>query len=166
MDIALAVLSITTLAVRASSKLWTISGEWRDAPADLYKLRDDVSGAERFFREIQQHVDESPRMGPFPKEASRLVVDSPSSELSTSDFELGRLVDEGACTLRQIEEIVDGLAAAVFSGDAGPPNDRVLNMGRRRKLRWLRQSGKVARLRKELNHTRSSICQLLISQNM
>ena len=53
MEIAIAVFSLTTVAARASSKLWALSGEWRDAPADLHKLRDDVSAAERFFREIQ-----------------------------------------------------------------------------------------------------------------
>ena len=160
MEIALAVISLSTVAGRAGSKIWTLSEEWRDAPADLTNLRDDVTAAERFFGEIHQHVDDTSRaFGPRP------FCDSDTVPASTIQSELARLVDEGTVVLRRIEDIIDRLAVPeIIRGDY--PRDKVPDMGKRRKLRWLGVSGKVARLRKELAHTRASICQLLISQNM
>jgi hypothetical protein len=56
MEIALAVVGVTDVAIRATSKLWALSEAWRDAPADLHNLRDDLTRTEQFFSEIQQHV--------------------------------------------------------------------------------------------------------------
>lgn len=166
MEIAIAAFSLTTIAVRANSKLWTLSSEWRDAPTELHRLRDDVAGAERFFREIQQHINEPIPAGLLSGDTSRLITESPSTEPSKINLELKRLVNQGACTLRRIEEIADVLITAANSDDAAPPMEKMLDMGKRRKLRWLRQLGKVAKLRKELSYTRSSICQILMSQNV
>ena len=171
MEIALAVISLSTVAGRAGSKIWTLSEEWRDAPADLTNLRDDVTAAERFFGEIHQHVNNTSRaFGPRNVPSNSQLVEPPpfcgdALPASTIQSELERLVDEGTVVLRRIEDIIDRLAVPeIISGDY--PRDKVPDMGKRRKLRWLGVSGKVARLRKELAHTRASICQLLISQNM
>ena len=181
MDIAVSVINITNVTLRASSKLWELSGEWRDAPADLHKLRDEMSAAENFFREIHQHLcashnakarvqDTSRPIGlDSIQDASRLIGASPGKppECLKIRDDLTQLLDEGTLILRRIEEVVDGLAAIRNGADKDPPSkENVMEMGKRRKLRWLQQSKKVSRLRKELWHTRSIICQLLISENM
>ncbi|KAK0652512.1 ankyrin repeat-containing domain protein [Cercophora newfieldiana] len=152
MEAAFAIVGAADVAVRATCKLWALSDAWRDAPADLFKLRDDLTRTERFYAEIQQHV-----------------TNSRSSALGASYLrqDLQSMIEEGAITLRQIEAIVDGLVAP---GNDGPDEKHCKNdaagVGKRRKLRWLKQSAKVTRLRKELAHTRSNICQLLITQNI
>ena len=158
MEIALGVIGVTDAAMRASSKLWALSAAWRDAPADLHNLRDDLTRTERFFGEIQEHLE--------PRQLRRY---SPEEETFAGSFaqdsELGRLVDEGAVALRRIEAIVDGLVAG-DSIDTQAMMEKVGELGKRRTFLWLRHSRKIARLRKELGHTRSSICRLLITQNV
>jgi hypothetical protein len=152
MEIALAVVGVTDVAVRATSKLWALSTAWRDAPVDLHNLRDDLTRTERFFGEIQEQI------------GSARIVGSPLGKEAFSDkSDLGRLIDEGAVALRRIEAVVDGLAIANDSED--PVMGRV-DLGSKRKFLWLRHARKVARLRKELAHVRSSICRLLITHNM
>jgi len=158
MEIALAVVGVTDVAVRASSKLWALSTAWRDAPADLHNLRDDLTRTERFFGEIQLHL-KSTQFRVFPLE-KEVFPDSP-----TEQSELGRLVDEGGVALRRIEAIVDGLTVA-DDAETLSMIERVGELGKKRKFLWLRHSRKVARLRKELGYVRSSICRLLITQNM
>ncbi|KAK0617710.1 ankyrin repeat-containing domain protein [Immersiella caudata] len=149
MEFALALVGATDVAVRASSKLWALSTAWRDAPVDLHNLRDDLTRTERFFGEIQEQLG-----------ATRIAA-SPLEKEALDHSELSRLIDEGAVALRRIEAIIDGLTVPddVEQGKVG-------ELGKKRKFLWLRHTRKIARLRKELGHIRSSICRLLIAQNM
>src|SRR4051812_42117734 len=49
MEVAFAVVGATDVAGRAGSKLYALYSAWRDAPADVHRLRDDVTRTERFF---------------------------------------------------------------------------------------------------------------------
>ncbi|KAK4447962.1 hypothetical protein QBC34DRAFT_408603 [Podospora aff. communis PSN243] len=161
MEIALGVISVTDVAVRCCSKLWALSNAWRDAPADIHHLRDDLTSTERFFGDIQEHVQAVElKSRPYKRETWE--------DSSVQQPELRRLVDDGLGVLNEIETIVDGLLACGSSTNAEQPllGERTAEVGKRTKLLWLRQLRKVARLRKELAHVRSAICRLLISQNM
>lgn len=154
MELAAAIIGVADVALRASSKLWKLSATWRDAPAEIHGLRDDVTRTENFFCEIQQSI--------------KIVgwVTHPNLEgQSALHVDLAELIEEGAATLRRIEAIVDGLDAPVLSGETSNSN-MIWNGDRRKRLLWLRNSMKVAKLRKELCHIRSSICRLLIAQNV
>jgi hypothetical protein len=153
MEIALAVVGVTDVAVRASSKLWALSTAWRDAPVDLHNLRDDLTRTERFFGEIQEQLG-----------ATRIAA-SPLEKEALDHSELSRLIDEGAVALRRIEAIIDSLAVP-DNVEVDSVLGKVGELGKKRKFLWLRHTRKVARLRKELGHIRSSICRLLIAQNM
>jgi len=155
MEIAAAVLGVTDVALRASSKLWKLSGMWRDAPADIHSLRDDLVRTERFFAEIRQNVNPA---------SSR--THPPQRGLITLHHDLEHLVVEGGAVVRRIEAIVDGLLSAEGTEISGSGASRLLELGKRRKLLWLRQARKVAKLRKELGDIRSGICRLLVAQNV
>ncbi|KAK0730747.1 hypothetical protein B0H67DRAFT_562749 [Lasiosphaeris hirsuta] len=43
-----ALIGLADVALPTSSRLWTLSDAWRDAPADLRSLRDDLANTERF----------------------------------------------------------------------------------------------------------------------
>ncbi|KAK5651657.1 hypothetical protein OQA88_11832 [Cercophora sp. LCS_1] len=182
MEIAFAVVGATDVAVRATSKLWALSTAWRDAPTDLHNLRDDLACTERFFGEVQQHLHISRSqisspirtksftfgdsdVSPFPR--SPFLGSEFGSPTMGAQSELGRLVDQGSVALRRIEAIIDNLAG---TADADAETQSVLEkmgeLSKRRKFLWLRQSRKIAKLRKELGHIRSGICRALIAQNI
>ncbi|KAK5659878.1 hypothetical protein OQA88_13341 [Cercophora sp. LCS_1] len=160
MEVAAAIIGVTDMAIRTSSKIWALSAAWRDAPADIYNLRDDLTRTERFFGEILAHLKTS-QFRTFESEKDHGLFHSINS--SDEPTELGHLVDEGAAALRRIEAILDGFTrdSVNETGSMGK-----IDLGKTRKLLWLRHSKKVARLRKELAHIRSSICRLLIAQNI
>jgi hypothetical protein len=166
MEVAAAIIGVTEAAMRASSKMWKLSEAWRDAPVEIHNLRDDLARTERFFGEIQERVKTAQVRG-F---ASCWEKDSGGVSLRRSSFAapedpsgLSRMVDEGAVALRRIEAIVDSLTMVESPGRVCPEK---VELGKRRKFLWLRHSRKVNRLRKELAQIRSSICRLLIAQNM
>ena len=160
MEIALGILSATTVAIRCGSKLWTLSDAWRNAPADIHHLRDDMASTERFFGEIRQYL-QTTELNPLSKRFE------PLEETAVQQPEIKRLMDEGVAVLGQIEVVVDGLLACSNTSNTRPvEKEIVIEVGKRIKLLWFRQVGEVARLRKELAHVKTSICQLLISQNM
>jgi len=155
MEVALAVVGVTDVAVRASSKLWTLSSAWRDAPMDLHNLRDDLTRTERFFREIERSLN-----------TARLIPTPPENEPFGPRIDLGRLVAEGALALKRIEAIVDSLVCvADDSTNTKQKEGKTREIGKRKRVLWLRQSREIAKLREQLAHIRSSICRLLIAQN-
>lgn len=191
MEIAFALVGVTDVAIRAGSKLWALSTAWRDAPNDLHNLRDDLTSTEQFFSEVQEHLRSVPRsrlnspirVRSFSFEDKDI---SPPTSRSSSDgthdgrdddmespviggqLELGRLVEQGGVALRKIEAIIDGLLGTEGHVDAETQFmvEKIGELGKRRRFLWLRQSRKIAKLRKELAHIRSGICRALIAQNM
>ena len=159
MELALGVVSVTAIAVRCGSKLWSLSDAWRDAPADIHHLRDDMASTEHFFGEIRQHIQATELRPPY--ERLEMMKDT-----AVQQPELKRLMDDGVAVLRQIEAIVDGLLACNNSSTRPVEKEVTIEVRKRIKLLWLRQVRKAVRLRKELAHVRASICRLLISQNM
>ncbi len=159
MEIAAAVLGITDAAVRTSSKLWELSSAWRDAPSDLRSLRDDLAHTERFFMEIQEHLEDV-RVWGSPKEPGGNVgTDNPQCELD-------RLISKGSIVLRRIEDMVDGLSVQDGTTNTQTSDQKIEELGKRRKFLWLRQTRRVAKSRKDLERIRASICQFLISHNV
>jgi len=142
------VFGIADIALRTSSKLWKLSGAWRDAPMDLCRLRDDLSRTQRFFAETQEGIN------------SMYSLSSGVQRESHSSFrEMERLIDEGYAILEQIENFVDSL-------DRPTGLDEPREIGKRRRIIWMTSAGKVAKLRNELRSITSNVCRLLIAQNV
>ena len=153
-----AILAITGATVRTGSKLWEISGEWRDAPSDVRFLRDDLASTERFFRLIQQVV--------LPNKCSA-GISSPLVPLA----DLEQLVDQGIALLGKLEAVVDRVttAGARIDGGGHPSAGRegaAVKVGKAKRCLWIRYSRRVAKLRADLAVVRSSICGWLIIYNM
>lgn len=185
MEIAFALVGVTDVAIRSASKLWALSTAWRDAPADLHSLRDDLTSTENFFGEVQEHLKLIPRsrmnspirIRTFSFEDKDLSFSTSTSSEDGYDLdspttggqsELGRLVEQGGVALRRIEAIIDGLLGTEGTIDTESQFviDKIAELGKRRRFLWLRQSRKIAKLRKDLAGIRSGICRALIAQNM
>ncbi|KAK5655396.1 hypothetical protein OQA88_5666 [Cercophora sp. LCS_1] len=143
MEFAAAIISITEVTLRTGSKLWKLSVAWRDAPEDLSRLRDDITRTEQFLDEIRQNAL-------YPPATNSWKDDSPS------ETELKRLIGEGVRVLETIEEVVDHLVGSEKSD----------TIGKLRRLIWMANARKVTVLRKQLSGVVSSICQMLIAQNV
>ncbi len=147
-----AVVGVADVAMRASLKLWSLSGAWRDAPEDLHKLRDDLSRTQRFFAETQGGIDSMYSL------ASRPGFQR--SESHASWRELERLLDQGAAVLQEVEQFIDSLDRP-DGLDGG-----IKELSKRRKIIWMSSSRKVGKLRNDLRNITSTICRLLIAQNV
>ncbi|KAK3395161.1 ankyrin repeat-containing domain protein [Podospora didyma] len=148
MEVVAGIVSITNVTIRISSKLWKLSDAWREAPENIYRLRDDITRTKQLLEEIGQNAAfETPpeSQGESPEPRADLKI----------------LLNQGTAALRRIEEIIERL----IRGDSADSN-LSQDLGKRRKIIWLRYKEKVAALRKELGIIMSSICHLLITRNV
>jgi len=161
MEIVVAVAGLTDIAARTGSKLWSLSGAWRDAPDDLHRLRDDMVRTQQFFGEIKE--------GAFAlcmeSLGSRSISMAEEKEPPDGQTELQSLLGDGADILQRLEGIVDRLLSIGGGGNGG--RDMPRDLGKRGRLYWMGVVRKeVTTLRRELREVRSSICRLLIAQNV
>ncbi|KAK0724120.1 ankyrin repeat-containing domain protein [Lasiosphaeris hirsuta] len=143
-----AIVGIADVALRTSSKLWSLSSAWRDAPEDLHRLQDDLARTQRFFSETGEGINALYAMGPGSQKESH-----------ASWRELERLLDDGADVLRRIEQFVDSLQRTNLLGE---PKE----LGKRRRVIWMTSARKVAKLRTQLKSITGHACRLLIAQNV
>jgi len=153
MEAIAAVVGITEATIRTTSKLWKLSNAWRDAPADLHRLRDDLSRTEHFFTEVRHSA----------------LLSKPASgdswdRRSPFQTELKLLIDGGIEILGRIETFVDSLVSDDVPGH--PTGDLAKSLGKRRRLGWITNSRKVTQMRNELRIKVSHICRILITHNV
>lgn len=149
MEVFAAIVGVTDVSIRTSSKLWKLSSAWRDAPENLHRLRDDITRTHQLFAEIQQNVPAQTRPGG-------------SKESPSTRTDLKQLLGQGVAVLRQIEAVVEKLSKEENHAKAGEPQE----LGKRRKLIWIRNERKVADLRKELRGIIFGVCNVLITENV
>lgn len=161
MEVALAVVNVTDVAVRCGAKLWVLSNLWRDAPDDIRSLRDEMKNTELFFDQIRRHIEITDTRTPS-------VEHEFLTESKDQPSELTNLIDDGHVVLSRIEAIVDSLVTSTTMEAQGllVKDNKGEKPSKTKRMLWLRHSHKVARLRKELGHIRSSLCRFLISRNM
>lgn len=159
-----AAIGVADVAVRTSLKLWRVSVAWRDAPNDLHRLLEDMTRAERFFREAEE--------GLKARSSGSSTNASPPTR-PQHQLEMDKLLRYGLQVLSQIEHIVDrlrdvdtsaGQSAQVLEKAQHGPTDEA-SLSKRRKAVWLRNAGKISILRKELDTTMSAFCQFLVMEN-
>src|SRR5512140_1111581 len=129
-----AIIGIADCTLRTTSTLWAVTNAWRDAPADLHRLRDDLARTQRFFAETQEGINSMYALG------SKI-----QGESHASWRELERVLDEGYAVLRQIEKFVDNLDRAPAGSSDGPRE-----LGKRRRVIWMTSVRKIQKLRDEL----------------
>jgi len=150
MEVVGAAVGISDVALRASSKLWTLFAAWKDAPADLHRLREELSRTHRFLGETQEGIE---ALYSVQRGFQRMT----ESHASTSELEL--LVNDSMVILERIDQFIDSLVKP--SAMTGLPD-----IGKRRKMVWMASTKKVAKWRSELRTITSDVCRLLIVQNM
>lgn len=145
-----AAFGIVDVALRASSKAWKLSGVWRDAPAEVHRLRDELDRAERFFIETQQGIQSM---------YTRTRNSQPQSHGTWAEIET--LLASGVAVLSRIEVAIDNLTRPNGSNhSASQP------LSKTRRIIWMTSARKTAAARDELRAIVSDICNLLIAQNM
>lgn len=106
-------------------------------------------------------------MDRFLGELRQGAKDTYASELTSTDkagpslfiSELKKLLDQGTDILQQIENFIDELEKGIDCNGAK-------ELGKRRRLIWLKGSRHVARWRSNLRAITSNICRLLLAQNV
>lgn len=139
MEVVACVVGVADVTARASSKIWKLCELWKDAPQDVYLLRDELGRASRFFDALKSGIEQS-----FPASLSPdMLVDFLS------------LLDQGHKTVSTLQLLFDDLLAP--SNDSGKAHSTVLELSKTRKLYWLSRFHKTKRLRSSLRRTTEQI---------
>jgi len=153
MEIVGAVIAVTAATVRTTSAVWSLCDAWREAPAELHRLLEDLRCAQQFFGETQEGIQHSPYL------TNRSGIPS-----ATNDMQ--RLLGDGADVIKDIGHLVERLRRGPRDDGGGWEELRLEEVGKRRRAMWLRQTWKVTRLRKRLKNVTARLCHLLVAQNV
>jgi len=135
-----AAVGIADVAARASSKAWKLCDLWRDAPRDIFLLRDDLDRSARFFVALHQGLE-------------RRSDNRKDSEWAAADDELASLLSDGCETLEGLQDIMDSL----ISPDSVAMPATQLDLPKRRRFLWLRRLKEVKKLKVALGNVMSQI---------
>jgi hypothetical protein len=122
---------------------------WKDAPADVHQLKEDLLRAERFFGETSEGIHSAYVVKK--KHANK------ENRFSHAYSELEALLEEGTDVLQRIEHFIDDLQKGFGDG---------VDLGARRRLIWMTSRRTLTRWRSELKGVISNLCRLLIAHNM
>ncbi|KAK1760331.1 ankyrin repeat-containing domain protein [Echria macrotheca] len=156
MEAAAAILGIAEITVRSGSKLWNLRCAWRDAPAELQRLSDELAQIQHFFCETERGIR---RLYSVSSSSSLVAPFEKSGALGASIDGLDELLESGAVVLRNIEAFIDALYSAEKNGEGKA-------LSQKRRAMWLAHKGKITKLRSELHNITLSICRRLIAQNV
>ena len=157
MEIAAVAIGVVNVTARAGSKIWTLCESWKEAPKEVHYLRDSLVRAQEFFSQVKLGI-----------EKGRLdeLASNPLQDDSLRQLEL--LLKQGLATIVGIEAIVQDIT----DGQHSPSRGRGIHssiqepLSRRRKMLWLANAAKVARLRTGLKEISMMICASLVSLNV
>lgn len=153
MEVLGAVVTITSATIRTTSAVWSLCDTWREAPEELHRLLEDLRRAQQFFREAQEGLKHPSYLKTYDKTTASAQIDK-----------LHQLLDDGAAVVGDIGQLVSRLRKGDDGG--GWEKLKLEEVGKRRRAMWLRQTWKVARLRKRLKQVTVSICQMMVAQNV
>ncbi|RSM00939.1 hypothetical protein CDV31_011579 [Fusarium ambrosium] len=151
MELLAAIVGVADVTARASTGLWKLCEQWRDAPKDIHLLRDDLVQANAFFAQIQKGLTaEQARGGSasrWPPECIR---------------ELERLLQDGQALVLGVEKMVDELMSPGIAA-SGPSHQ---SLSGRRKLLWVTKLRWTSEQRRSLKTLMGKICVSLVSLNV
>ncbi len=145
MEVVACVVGVADVTARASSKIWRLCELWKDAPQDAYHLRDELHRAGRFFDALKSGMQHFSSVSP----SQTMLVD------------LTSLLNQGHHTVSTFQQLFDELLNAGDgvgndSGDLSHQNP-VVELGKKRRLRWLKRLHKIKRLRASLRQTTEQV---------
>jgi hypothetical protein len=165
MELAAAVVAVVEVTSRASSALWKLGEEWKNAPRDIYQLRDDVDRAVSLYRVVQASIapPENPKGGDgYRAQVVRGGGDNgggPGEALVADELKL--LVLEGESAVSRIQAMIDNLMHT--SGTPFAAADIIPKM---RRLAWLRNQAKVRYLQSVLRRNLDQLGMHLVLLNL
>ncbi|KAK4446073.1 ankyrin repeat-containing domain protein [Podospora aff. communis PSN243] len=157
-----AVLAITEAVLRTSSKIWALSHDWKDAPAEFHQLKDELERTYQFFDDTREGLKTA-----WAVEQGSASTFSESRKAATRKrflLELGSLLDEGIAVIHEIEEFVDRIEAPKITGKIKSLDSK--EIGARRRLAWMTGSRSITQRRARLKSVVTNICRLLLAQNI
>ncbi|KAK4205269.1 ankyrin repeat-containing domain protein [Triangularia verruculosa] len=153
MDVLGAVLGVSTLIVRTTCAVYTLVDTWREAPEGLHRLLDELRRSQQFFDETEAGLREM-----------YLVLSEEAREMpsfrSVTETLVG-LFEEAAGIIGRIEETIKRIVDGNGLLECGS-----IELGKRRRLAWLRRTAEVTGLRKSLKSVTVGVHRLLVVQNI
>ncbi|RSL88358.1 hypothetical protein CEP52_015246 [Fusarium oligoseptatum] len=151
MELLAAIVGVADVTARASTGLWKLCEQWREAPKEIHLLRDDLVQANAFFAQIQKGLTaEQARGGSasrWPPECIR---------------ELERLLQDGQALVLGVEKMADELMSPGIAA-SGPSHQ---SLSGRRKLLWVTKLRWTSEQRRSLKTLMGKICVSLVSLNV
>ncbi|KAK0620872.1 ankyrin repeat-containing domain protein [Immersiella caudata] len=157
-----AILAITEAVLRTSSKIWALSHEWKDAPAEFHQLKDELERTYQFFDDTREGLKTA-----WAAEQKGTSTSSDARKAATRKrflLELGGLLDEGVAVIHEIEEFVDKIETPKVTGKVKALDSK--EIGARRRLAWMTGSRSITQRRAKLKSVVTNICRLLLAQNI
>lgn len=153
MEIAAATIGVVNVTVRTSCKVWMLCESWKEAPKDVHLLRDSLNRAEEFFSHVKMGTE---------KASMDQLVTNPLQQVSLRRLE--GLLHQGAAAVDDI----DALVQKIFEGrDTGVDNlGNPEPLGKRRRIVWLMEASKLARLQGVLKEICAMTCASLMALNV
>ena len=134
------------MTARASSKIWRLCELWKDAPQDVFHLRDELDRSSRFFEALKIGMQQS----------------LPASPSQTVMVDLTSLLNRGHGTVSALQALFDELLivktdAEKGSGHGLSSENVAVELGKRRRVGWLKRFHRIKRLRNSLRQTTDQI---------
>jgi len=142
MELAAATVGIVELTAKASSAIWKLCAQWKNAPLELSQLRDDIDRASMLYALVQRC-------------ALTAIGSSGDPVHGATAHELAALLSSGSDTVGKLQEIVYSLLRQSsekdeMQGDGANPQQDVPS--RVWKLTWIRKTASIRFLRRSLRH--------------
>lgn len=138
-------LNIASVAVNTCLAAYKLCQVWKDAPKEIYELKDDLARSEDFFQGVKHNAMEQ--------------IQDNLNEPTKNTNGLLELLDKGEIVLVEIRRVLNNLLDA--SNDC---TDAVIN--RKLKVKWLKHRSHTRRMQKCLREIMVKTCAILISRNM
>lgn len=171
MEIAAAAASLVNGTIHTSSTIWTLCESWKDAPKEVYHLRDSIDHAQEFFTQVKQGIEKA--------RLHRLAIQFDPLQDDGSHSQLNLLLKQGDATVTEIETLILRVlhgrnhsgnevksAEELSSGGVESPSSTPEVLRKRRRAIWMGKAATVARLRGVLNDISRMVCASLISLNV
>jgi len=147
MELVAAAVGVVDITARASSKAWELCGIWKDAPRDIFQLRDEIDRSATFFLALHDGLVRRSKSRP----------DCQDLAAADADIEFQSLLVEGCDAIEGLQKIIDDLIAPCQEEPASTTPAAKLSIPKRRKFVWLRRLKEVKKLKNTLNHVTSQI---------
>lgn len=148
------VVGLTDAASRTGSKIFTLINTWRNAPRELHSIREDVSVANEFLRNLGA--------------ITQVIIKEGNININVNES-LERCLISTQSILTDLEKNLDYVSS---SGDpvknevVGEEKSKSDNSAEIRKSRWLRRRTAIISLQAQLKRSFAMILERLLSNNV